>query len=98
MNYKKILTGMAAVVAVAFGFTACSENVEVNNNANNNETLSIGVSVHQGWNDDEKTRSARRLARINEKQAAGVEKVITSTEAVRGQPIYMVRRNRRYRG
>ncbi len=89
MNYKKILTGMAAVVAVAFGFTACSENVEVNNNANNNETLSIGVSVHQGWNDDEKTRSARRLARINEKQAAGVEKVITTEGSLEGEPIYM---------
>jgi len=89
MSYKKILTGMAAVVAVAFGFTACSENVEVNNNANNNESLSIGVSVHQGWNDDEKTRSARRLARINEKQAAGVEKVITTEGSLEGEPIYM---------
>ena len=89
MNYKKILTGMAAVVAVAFGFTACSENVEVNNNANNNETLSIGVSVHQGWNDDAKTRSARRQARINEMLAAGAERVIKTEGAIKGEPIYM---------
>ena len=75
---------MAAVVAVAFGFTACSENVEVNNNANNNETLSIGVSVHQGWNDDAKTRSARRQARINEMLAAGAERVIKTEGAIKG--------------
>ena len=89
MNYKKILTGIAAAAAVALGFTACSENVEVNGNSNTNDGYSIGVSVHQGWNDDEKTRSARRQARINEMLAAGAERVIKTEGTVKGEPIYM---------
>ena len=89
MNYKKILIGIAAAAAVALGFTACSEDVEVNNNTNVNDGFSIGVSVHQGWNDTEKTRAARHIARINEMQAAGVQRVITTEGTIEGEPIYM---------
>lgn len=88
MNYNKILTGMAAVVAVAFGFSSCSEEVEVNN-PSSNQNLSIGVSIHQGWDDPQPTRAARFESSYQKMQAAGVKDVIAFNEPFEGKPIYL---------
>lgn len=85
MNYKKILTGMAAVVA--FGVTSCSEEVEVNKNSN--EGFNVGVSIHQGWDDPQPTRAARFEANYLKMQAAGGSDVITFNEPFEGKPIYL---------
>ncbi|MBR1468693.1 MAG: fimbrillin family protein [Prevotella sp.] len=94
MNHKKILTGIAAAAAVALGFTACSEDVEVNNgNTNANESFSIGVTVKQGWDEPQATRAARYADYAAKLQAAGGKEITNFNGTIEGKPIYLLLTN-----
>lgn len=81
MNNKKISTKFAAAAAVALWMTACSENIETRSD-DSTQNISIGVSVHQGWNDATPKKSAPQATRAAQ---SGEQQAVTKADGTIGQ-------------